>query len=389
MEVEDAYLLPTYSRLPIALVKGEGSYVWDEEGNRFLDFYGGHCVTALGHCPPRVTEAIREQAGTLMFYSNVVYSPVRARAAQILGDLAPEGMDNIFFGNSGTEANETALKLARVATGRSEVVGITGGFHGRTLGSLAVTGIDRFREPYQSVLAPAHFVEFGDVEALRSLLKNNDDVAAVIVEPIQSMAGVQTAPDEYFHAVRKACDEAGCLLIFDEIQTGVGRTGAFTFADRVGVKPDIITLAKSLGSGVPVGAVLASDAIASTVKLGDHGTTFGGGMIAMAALIATLEELVEGGWMDRATVLFDRVKEGLSPHVIEVRGEGGLIGIELEGPSAPVVAALREKGILTGGSGHPNTIRLLPPLTVSDEEIDEFVSAFIDVVSSQAVSEDA
>lgn len=389
MEVEDAYLLPTYSRLPIALVRGEGSYVWDESGNRYLDFYGGHCVTALGHCPPRVVDAIRKQAGTLMFYSNVVYSPVRARAAQVLGDLAPAGMDNIFFGNSGTEANETALKLARVATGNTQIVGVSGGFHGRTLGSLAVTGIDRFRAPYQSVLAPAHFVEFGDAAALAAVLKSNKDIAAVIVEPIQSMAGVQTAPDSYFHAIRKACDEAGCLLIFDEIQTGVGRTGQFTFADRVGVKPDIITLAKSLGSGVPVGAVLASDAVAATVKHGDHGTTFGGGMIAMAALIATLEELTEGGWMKRAPALFNRIKEGLAPHVVAVRGEGGLIGIELSGAAAPVVAALRDRGVLTGGSGHPNTIRLLPPLSVSEQEIESFLATFIDVVSSQAVAEDA
>ena len=255
MALEDAVTLPTYAKPPVALVRGEGTRVWDTDGVEYLDFYGGHCVALLGHCPPRVVDAIRRQAGELLFYSNAVYSPARATASQALSRLAPDGVGTVFWCNSGTEANETALKLARATTGRDRVVAFRGGFHGRTLGSLAVTDGDKYHAPYRSALSPTEWVPFGWEGAVDQALAARD-VAALILEPMQSMAGITEAPPRFYRAIRDICDRTGTALVFDEVQTGVGRTGAFTYGEHVGVTPDLITLAKSLGAGVPVGAVL-------------------------------------------------------------------------------------------------------------------------------------
>ncbi len=380
IRMEDLYEIPTYAKMPIALVRGQGSYVWDADGKPYLDFYGGHCVLPLGHCPPAVVQAVREQVGRLMFYSNVVYSPVRARAGMVLATMAPEGLRHVFFCNSGTESNETALKLARAFTGKPHVIAMEDGFHGRTLGSLAVTAEEKYRAPYRSVLPETTFVPFGDAGAVARVLAERKDVAAVILEPIQSMAGITEAPAAYFQELRSLCDENGVLLLFDEVQTGVGRTGTFSISQQLGVHPDLITLAKSLGSGIPVGAVLASDSIAASVKPGDQGTTFGGGMVAMAAVAATLSTIASEGLMDRAQMVFSRIREGVLPHVKEVRGRGCLIGLELNEPAKPVISALREQGVLAGSAGHPNVIRLMPPLNTSEKEVGVFLSAFQQVV---------
>lgn len=375
VQLEDAYQVPTYTKMPLALVRGEGSYVWDAEGNRYLDFYGGHCVTLLGHCPPRVVQAVQQQAETLMFYSNAAYSPVRARAAKLLAEAAPTGLGHVFFCNSGTEANETALKLARKSTGKSGIVAMEGGFHGRTLGSLATTWNPKYRTPYSDVLPETHFIPFGDLEAAETALSTGK-IAAVILEPIQSMAGIVSAPMWYFKALRVLCDAHGVVLIFDEVQTGVGRTGTFSISEQLGMVPDLITLAKSLGSGVPVGAVLVSDAIAATVQPGDQGSTFGGGMLAMAALAATLETILDEDLMLRAHTIFMQIREAVHPMVKAVRGRGCLIGLELDTPAAPVLKALRDYGVLAGSSGDPNVLRLMPPLTATDAEIARFAAAF-------------
>ena len=374
--LEDASVLPTYSKPAVALVRGEGVTVWDTEGRAYLDFYGGHCVALLGHCPPRVVAAVQRQAAELLFYSNAMYVPARAEAAQRLTALAPDGLDRVFFCNSGTEANETALKLARAFTGRSGVVAMEGGFHGRTLGSLAATWGEKYHAPYRDVLPETRFVPFGDVGAVEEQLKGGD-VAAVILEPIQSMAGVVEAEPAYYQALRALCDEHGAVLIFDEVQTGVGRTGRFSYGEHVGVTPDLISLAKSLGSGVPVGATLVHERIAATVRPGDHGSTFGGGPLAMAAVIATLDELVEADLMPGAERLFDALHEHLMPldGVVVVRGRGGLVGVELDRPAKPVVAALRGEGILVGSSNEPHTLRLLPPLTMPLDGVDTLASA--------------
>ena len=383
--LEERYQLPTYNKMPLAFVRGEGRYVWDADGDRYLDFYGGHCVTLLGHCPPRVVEAVQAQAAQLIFYSNAAHSPVRAQAAERLVSLAPEGLGQVFFANSGSEANETALKLARTWTGKPGVVAMEHGFHGRTLGSLAATWAKKYRAPYADVLPKTHFVPLGDLDAVEALFTARDDLAAVLLEPIQSIAGMRAAPKDYVRALRRLCDAHGVALIFDEVQTGVGRTGTFSISEQYGVTPDLITLAKSLGSGVPVSAVLVADAIADTVQHGDQGSTFGGGMLAMAALTATLDTIVEDDLMARAGVLFEKIRDAVAPHVQDVRGRGCLMGLVLDGPAAPVLTALRARGVLAGSAGPDNVIRLMPPLTTPDDAVDRFAEAFAEAVEASHV----
>lgn len=376
IDLEEQYQLPTYNKMPLSLERGKGRYIWDAADNKYLDFYGGHCVTLLGHCPPRVVDAVQQQAETLIFYSNAAHNSTRAQAAKRLAQVAPQGMGNIFFANSGSEANETALKLARTWTGKTGVVALEGDFHGRTLGSLATTWGKKYRDPYRAVLPETTFVPFGDAEAAAKTLANSDDIAALILEPIQSIAGIREASKDYYQTLRELCDQHNVALIFDEVQTGVGRTGTFSVSEQYGITPDLITLAKSLGSGAPVSAVLANEAIADTVEYGDQGSTFGGGMIAMSALKATLDTIVEDNLMERATAIHKRIRSGISPLVEEVRGRGCLIGVELKESSKPVVQGLREQGVLVGTAAPSNVLRVMPPLNTTDEEIDTFVAAF-------------
>ena len=298
----------------------------------------------------------------------------------MIASLAPEGLQHVYFCNSGTEANETALKLARTWTGKNDVIAMTHGFHGRTLGSLASTGIDKYRAPYISIMPNTPFVEFGDIDALKALLEANDQVGAVILEPIQSMAGIVEAPVEYYIQLRALCDAHEVALIFDEVQTGVGRTGTFSIAEQYGISPDLITMAKSLASGIPVGATFASDEISSTVKPGDQGSTFGGGMIAMAALTATLETISNDGLMAKSQTIFNQIAEELADSVKEVRGRGCLIGIALQTPVAPVISALRSNSILVGGSMDSHVMRVMPPVNASDAEVHTFTTAIKEVL---------
>ncbi len=381
LEKEAAYQIPTYSKWPIALEKGKGRFVWDSDGKKYLDFYGGHCVTILGHCHDGVSRAVQAQMDKLVFYSNLVHSPIRAETAELISNLSPEGMTKSFLCNSGTEANETALKLARKFTGKSKVVSTHAGFHGRTLGSLAVTSSEKYRAPYLSSLSKTLWVEHGNSQEFENLLEMEDDIAAFILEPIQSMSGIVMASQEYFESIRACCDKHNVCLIFDEVQTGVFRTGSFSISESIGVKPDLITMAKSLGNGIPVGACLVSDAISETIQSGDQGTTFGGGMIAMAAVKATLESIISDKLMDRAGEIFDRIKEGLKEDVKEIRGMGCLIGIDLGRPYKPVNEALLKAGVLLGGSSDPNSLRVMPPLNTTDGEIDLFISKFKEVHS--------
>ncbi|MXW82970.1 MAG: aspartate aminotransferase family protein [Rhodothermaceae bacterium] len=375
---EDTFLIPTYKKMPVALVRGDGCYVWDSDGKRYLDFYGGHCVTPLGHCPPRVVDAIKQQSDRLLFYSNVVYSDVRARAARLLAEMAP--LKRIFFCNSGTEAIETALKIARKSTGRSEVVSMIGAFHGRTLGSLATAWNPGYRAPFKEVLANSHFLPIGDLAAAGSFLTRNNDIAAVLIEPVQSIAGMVSAPVEYFQGLRKLCDSTSTLLIFDEVQTGVGRTGTFSISEQFGIVPDMITLAKSLGSGIPVGATLLSETLSDEIQFGDQGSTFGGGMIAMSAVEATLQSIREDNLMNRAPIIFDAIKDALQPFALEMRGHGCLIGVRIKPKVSTILPALREHGVLAGSSADPHVMRLMPPLIAGAEQIAEFAEAFRNVV---------
>ena len=384
--IEQQLEIPTYDKMPMALVRGEGPYVWDAEGTRYLDFYGGHCVSLLGHCHPSVVAAVQAQAEQLIFYSNVAHSPVRAQAARRLADLAPDGLGNVFFANSGSEANETALKLARTYTGRSGVVAMEQGWHGRTLGSLATTHDETYRAPYTDVLPETTWVPVGDLDAAEAVL-SSEEIAAVLLEPIQSIAGMRAMPADYVQGLRALCDATGTLLIFDEVQTGVGRTGTFSMSAPLGATPDLIALAKSLGAGVPVSAVLVDDAVAAAVDPGDQGSTFGGGMLAMAAVEATLRTLLEDDLMGRATDIHTPVAEPVGPVVEEVRGRGCLMGLKLNRPAEPVIDALRDQNVLVGGSSDPYVMRLMPPLVVSDDDVTAFAEALhaaLDATSAPA-----
>lgn len=377
-QLEDQTQIATYAKMPLAAVKGAGSWIWTSEGERYLDLYGGHAVCATGHSHPAVARAIAEQAQKLMFYSNLVYSDVRAKAAAKLTSIAPDSLQKVFFCNSGTEANENAMRLARMTTGRDRIISFSGGFHGRTADSISATFLGKYRTiGYPNV--PGHIeAEFGDLLDVEALA--DETVAAIIIEPIQSMAGVREATPSFFKGLRQICDDRGIVLIFDEIQTGVGRTGEWFLsgsANAGGVEPDIISLAKSLGSGIPVGACLVTDAIASQIKVNDLGTTFGGGMLAMAAVDATLTVIQNEGMLANAKEAEMRLRTNLHkvPGIREIRGKGCLIGIEFTAPCRSIHERLLEKRVITGMSSDPSVLRLLMPMNILMEELDIFIQA--------------
>jgi len=297
---EDRYQLATYKKMPIVAERGEGVWLYTSDGEKYLDLYGGHAVAGTGHAHPHVVAAIQAQAQKLLFYSNLVYSEVRALAAEKLVAIAPPGLAKAFFCNSGTEANENAMRMARMTTGRENIVTFSGGFHGRTADAISATFLGKYREIGKPNV-PGHLkAEFGEIESVRAI--TDETVAAIMLEPIQSMAGVRTADADFYRELRKLCDERGIVLIYDEVQTGIGRTGEWFFAGSEagsGVVPDIVTLAKALGSGIPVGACVVTENISSNIKENDLGTTFGGGMVAMAAVVATLEAIEADGSMER------------------------------------------------------------------------------------------
>lgn len=381
MALEEETQLATYRKWPIPLVRASGAMVEDVDGNQYLDLYGGHCVAFLGHNHPEVVKAIKSQADDLLFYSNAVYAPIRARASERLARMAPEGMNKVFFINSGAEANEVAMKIARKATGRSNVVAVEGDFHGRTMGSLSTTWAHKYREGYEGAFGPVTFAPFGDADKAAAIIRN-EKPAAVIVEPIQSMGGMRTAPVSYFKALKDTCVETGAMLIFDEVQTGVGRTGAFTYAQTIGVIPHMITLAKSLGGGVPVSALLLDDEVASTVGYGEQGTTFGGGMLAMAAVDAALRVVEDEKLSERAVKVWDSLAAGCEKRGLRYQGAGCLMGIDFGRPVAPIIAGLRDRKILTGGSADPNIMRLMPPAVVTRMHVDTFFMAVDDVLKT-------
>ncbi len=372
MSAYSSALLPTYVPYPFAVVTGEGEYIVDAAGNRWLDFYGGHCVASTGHCHPAVAAAIAGQAHKLIFYSAAAQLPVRDQAAQTLVEFAGAGMASVFFCNSGAEANESALKIALKLTGRKNFAAFHGAFHGRSMLALSVTDSPALRRDYEALLAPTQFLPFADAAALAAA--DFSGVAAVIVEPIQSMAGVKTATAEWFAALREKCTRAGTLLIFDEVQTGIGRLGAPFAAQLYDVAPDLITCAKGMASGVPMGGVLMRAAIASALKPGDLGSTFGGGPLACAALIATLEVISDEKLMKRAQVLAKSIRGALDGGVVrEVHGEGLLLGLNVGAQAKTLKSYLLNKHILVGGSDDPNVLRLMPPLTVSAQAVEKLL----------------
>jgi len=383
--LEERYQLATYKKMPLVAERGEGVWIFTSDGEKYLDLYGGHAVAGTGHSHPHVVKAIQAQAERLMFYSNLVYSEARARAAEKLVSLAPAQLTKAFFCNSGTEANENAMRMARMFTGRENIITFSGGFHGRTADAISATFLGKYREIGKPNV-PGHIeAEFGNIDSVRLLAQEN--VAAIMLEPIQSMAGVKTAPPEFFRKLRELCDERGIVLIFDEVQTGVGRTGGWFFAGSDaadGVVPDVVTLAKALGSGVPVGACLVNEKISAGIRENDLGTTFGGGMIAMAAVTATLEAIEQDGMLANVKTTEAYLRERLLelPAVVAVHGRGFLLGLEFSDKAAPIHKALLERKIITGTSSDPKVLRLLPPLCLKSAEVDLFVTKLKEAVSA-------
>jgi acetylornithine/N-succinyldiaminopimelate aminotransferase len=376
-ESEEQFQLATYKKMPIAAERGEGVWIYTSDGDKYLDLYGGHAVAGTGHCHPHVVNALRAQATQLLFYSNLVYSSARARAAEKLVSIAPETLTKAFFCNSGTEANENAMRMARMATKREQIITFTGGFHGRTADAISATFLGKYREIGKPNV-PGHLeAEFGNIDSVRELA--GETVAAIMLEPIQSMAGVRMAQPDFYRALRRLCDERGIILIYDEVQTGIGRTGEWFFAGSDGVVPDIVTLAKALGSGVPVGACLVTDAIASHIKENDLGTTFGGGMLAMAAVTATLEAIENDRMLANVKAVEAHLRQRLREveQVVAVHGRGMLLGLEFNDKAQPIHQALLGCKVITGTSSNPKVLRLLPPLCLQKEHVDMFVDALL------------
>jgi acetylornithine aminotransferase/acetylornithine/N-succinyldiaminopimelate aminotransferase len=374
---EHRYLFQNYGRQPVVIERGEGTRVWDVDGNEYLDFVGGIAVNVLGHSPPAIVRAIAEQAGQLIHTSNLFYTKPMIELARML--VEHSGLDRAFFCNSGTEAVEAAIKLARrwgrdLRGGAYEIITTQDGFHGRTMGALSATGTARYREPFEPLVPGFVIVPWNDLEAVRAA--TGERTVAVMVEPIQGEGGVNMPAPGYLEGLRSWCNERGLLLIFDEVQTGIGRTGELFAFQHEHVKPDIVTLAKGLAGGVPIGAILARDDVASHFVKGDHGSTFGGNPLATAAALATLKEVTAPGFLDRTRAasgrLIDRLRAIEDRHglVTSVRGRGMLLAIGLARDcSAQVVDECRHRGLLVNNV-RPDAIRLLPPLNVTDEEID-------------------
>lgn len=369
-------LMHNYGTPRIPLVRGEGSLVWDADGKQYLDLVGGIAVNALGTAHPAIVEAVTKQITTLGHVSNLFMAETTVRLAEKLVELSGR-QARVFFCNSGTEANEAAFKISRL-TGRTHLVSLQGAFHGRTMGALALTAQPGKQEPFKPLPGDVSYVPFGDVEALRAAVTT--DTAAVFLEPIQGENGAIPLPDGYLKAAREITRATGTLLVLDEIQTGVGRTGHW-FAHQAyeGVDPDVVTLAKGLGGGLPIGAVLAFGDAAELLKPGQHGTTFGGNPVVAAAGLAVLNTIEEQGLLEHAAKLGERLRTGIEaigdPLVDHVRGKGLLLGIVLTAPvAARVQAAAQEAGFLVNAAV-ADAVRLVPPLVLTEEQADSFLAA--------------
>ena len=385
-------IMPTYKRLEVCFERGEGVWLYDTEGRRYLDALAGIAVCGLGHAHPAVTRAIQEQAARLLHTSNV-YGITRQRE---LADrlVALSGMDNVFFGNSGAEANECAIKIARMYghgknIDKPAIIVMEHSFHGRTLATLSATGSRKVQAGFEPLVSGFVRARFGDLEELASIARNNHSIVAVLVEPIQGESGIRVAPEGYLEGLRALCDQHGWLLMLDEVQTGNGRTGKMFAFQHTAIVPDVLTTAKGLGNGVPIGACLARGKAAGVFHAGNHGSTFGGNPLACAAALAVLDTLVADDLCANATRMGERLVQGLRarlagiPGVVEVRGRGLMVGIELREPCGHLVQAALEQGLLINVTAD-NVIRLLPPLVIQAAEVDQVIDTLAALIAAQA-----
>jgi len=387
---DSAVLMNTYNRIPVDFVRGEGSWLFDAEGNKYLDAISGIAVCALGHNHPGFIKAVQDQVATLVHTSNLYGIPLQQQLAERLCEAS--GMERVFFCNSGAEGNEAAIKIARMY-GHSKnvdvpgIIVMEGAFHGRTMGSLTATHSNRHQDGFAPFLDGFYRVPFNDLEAVKKTLEANDNIVAVLVEPIQGEGGVVLPASDYLAGLRSLCDENDLLLMLDEVQTGNGRTGKYFAFQHSGIVPDVVSTAKGLGNGFPIGACLAAGPAANIFQPGHHATTFGGSPLACAAALVVNEALLSENLLENATVQGDRIKFGLSmrlqnaEHVVAVRGLGLMIGIELDTPCGDLVAQARDKGILINvASG--NVVRLVPPLNISEAESDLLIETISTLVSN-------
>ncbi len=383
------HLMNTYARQPVAFVRGEGAYLWDEAGKRYLDAVAGVAVNGLGHAHPRLVKAISEQAASLIHTSNLYRVLRQEELAERLCELS--GMDRVFFCNSGCEANEAAIKLARLyGHGKGidvpTIIVMEKAFHGRTMATLTASGSRKIQAGFEPLLAGFARVPFDDIAAVRQVAEHNKNVVAVLVEVVQGEGGVNVLGADYLAQLRQICDEHGWLLMLDEVQTGIGRTGTWFGFQHSGVVPDVMALAKGLGAGMPIGACLARGAAAEVFKPGSHGSTFGGNPLACAAALATLEAMEQEGLLANAVKMGDAIRAGLRAAlasvagVVEIRGEGLMIGIELDRPCTELVAIAREQGVLINVTAD-KVIRLVPPLVYGQTEADALVAAVASYVA--------
>ena len=386
MVLSEQYIAHTYNRYPVVLVRGKGTRVWDIEGEEYLDFVSGLAVVNLGHCHPRIVQAIQTQAEKLIHISNFYYIEPQIQLASLL--CKHSFADKVFFCNSGAEANEGAFKLARkyakekMGKNRYEIITMERSFHGRTLATLTATGQDKFHKGYEPLMPGFKYVPFNDIEAVKSGI--NSKTCAVMLEPIQGEGGVNCPSEGYLKALREICDEKGLLLIFDEVQVGMGRTGKLFAYEHEEVEPDILTRAKSLAGGVPIGAMLIKKGIAESFQPGDHASTFGGNPLATAAGVAALTTILEEGVLENCQKMgdyfrsrLDQIKEKF-PFVKEVRGKGLILGMELKGDGSSIVKEMLKRKILINCT-MGNVLRFLPPLIVTQEEVDRVIKALEEV----------
>lgn len=389
--LDKQYHLQTYNRIPIAFSHGKGARVWDVEGREYIDALAGIAVNSLGHCHPAIVDAITAQAGTLMHISNYFVSEPQVRLAQLLVEIS--GLDRVFFSNSGTESIEGAFKIARKyahAHGRGGgIISMERSFHGRTLAAIA-TGGERMQRGFGPMPPGFTRVPFNDIAAVEAAI--SDDTAAVVIEPVQGEGGIHVATAEYLHALRALCDRTGVLLIFDEIQCGIARTGKMFAKDVFGVQPDIMTLAKGLGGGIPIGAILCREHVAEAMEYGDHGTTFGGNPLATATALATMRTLIDGNFteaVERKGAWLRAELEKLKtkhPSLKEVRGLGLMLGVEFSFATKPLMLAMLERGVIANATAD-NVLRIVPPLIISEEEmrtVVDVISASVSSIEEQA-----
>jgi len=380
----DKYVIANYGRLPRVMVKGEGCYLYDADGNKILDMFPGWAVSAIGHCHPKVVEALRKQAGELLHIDNTFYSEPQGKLAKLLSERAFGG--KCFFCNSGAEANEAALKLARLHTAQEKYKFITaeGSFHGRTFATVTATAQPKYHEGFLPLLPGFIYVPFNDVAALESAF--SDEVAAVLVEPIQGEGGINVAEPEYLQAIRRLCDENGAIMILDEVQTGIGRTGKWFGYQHFDVEPDIITMAKALGGGVAIGAMMAKEEIAASLVPGKHASTFGGNCLACAAGIAVIEAIEEDKLLENAAELGrytkDKLLELKQKHFIidSVRGIGLMIGVQLTNAGKDIVDKCLQKGLRINCTSD-TVLRFMPPMIATKSQIDQAIDILDSVLS--------